>query len=79
MSAKVRGAVGRRDLYPAVSGRKGVIHDQTEPKLVQIEPQASLLISNKNDDGVEMEVKGSADPGGPPDDRSKRAKKSPSA
>ncbi len=49
-------AVGRCDADPALSGLKTHIEGQTESKLIQVEPQASVLITNEDVDGVDAEV-----------------------
>jgi subtilase family serine protease len=53
---KDRGAVRWSDGYPAFTGLKARIIDQTESKLVQVESQASILISNENFNRVKTEV-----------------------
>src|SRR5437762_8803902 len=51
-----RGAVWGRDGYPAFTGLETGVIDQTESELIQIEPQASILISNENLNGVKTKV-----------------------
>ena len=53
---KHRGAIGRRNGYPALSGLKPSIKGQIEPKLIQVESEASLLIANKDIDRVNAEI-----------------------
>lgn len=53
---KDRGAVGWSDRYPSFTGLEAGIIDQTESKLVEIKPQASILISNKNLHRVKTEI-----------------------
>ena len=53
---KHRGAVRRRNSYPALSGLKAHIKGEVEPELIYVEPQASVLIANKNVDRVNAEV-----------------------
>jgi hypothetical protein len=50
------GAVRRRYGYPSFTGLEAGIIDQTESELVEVEPQASILISNENLDGVKTKV-----------------------
>ena len=51
-----RGAVGRRDSNPTLSRLQAHIKGQTESKLIEIEPQTSILIANENVDRVDAEV-----------------------
>ena len=51
----VCGAVGGSDFDPADT-RDGLIDNQAEMELVQVEAQASFLIANKNHDEVERDV-----------------------
>src|SRR5207245_6364798 len=49
-------AIGRGNRNPAVTGLKPGVADQTESKLVQVEPQAAILIANENGDVLKTEV-----------------------
>ena len=51
-----RSAVRRRDGYPAFPRLETSIIDQTESELIEVEPQASILITNKNLNGVKTKV-----------------------
>jgi hypothetical protein len=50
-------AVGRRYSDPALAGLKARIEGQLESKLIQVEPQASLLISHEDPNSVESKVR----------------------
>ena len=43
--------------HPAFAGSVAVVGDQTEPKLVQVESQASILIPNKHRHMMDTEVR----------------------
>src|SRR3981081_1730256 len=45
---KHRRPIGRCNRYPPLTGRKPGVEGDLEPKLVQVETQASILISNEN-------------------------------
>jgi hypothetical protein len=51
-----RCAVRRRDGYPTLAGLKARVVDQIEPELLQVESEASILISNENLNGVKPKV-----------------------
>ena len=51
-----RGPVGRSHRDPALTGLKMGIIDQTESELLDVEFQASILISNENLDRVKAEI-----------------------
>ena len=50
------GAVWRRDSNPTLPGLKANIKGQIESKLIEIEPQASILIANEDIDRIDAEV-----------------------
>ncbi len=50
------GAMRRRNTYPALSGLKADIKGQVKSELIQVEPQASVLIADENVDRVHAEV-----------------------
>jgi len=54
---KHRRPVGRCHRYPPLAGRKPGVESDLEPKLVQVETQASILISNENVNRVDPEVR----------------------
>jgi hypothetical protein len=47
---------GRGNGYPTLVGSIAVIGDQTEPKLVHVESQVSILITNKDRHMLDTEV-----------------------
>jgi len=50
------GAVGRRNTHPALPGLKAHIEGETESKLIHIESQAPILITDENVDRVNAEI-----------------------
>jgi hypothetical protein len=50
------GAVGRGDRHQAFAGLKAGVQRQVESKLIQVKPQAALLISNENVDVAYAEI-----------------------
>jgi hypothetical protein len=52
-----RSAVRRRDGYPAFAGLETGVIDQTESELIEVEPQTSILITNKDFNRVKAEVR----------------------
>ena len=52
-----RRPIRRRDCYPALAGRKLGVKSHLESKLVQVESQASILVSNENVDRMDTEVR----------------------
>src|SRR5712671_851980 len=54
---KHRRPVGWCNRYPSLAGRKASIKSQMESELVQVEAQASILISNEYIDSMDTEVR----------------------
>src|SRR5260370_32417575 len=54
--SKDRSAIRGSNRYPAITGFHAGINDQTEPKLVQVESQASILIANQDRNVVQTEM-----------------------
>jgi hypothetical protein len=55
---KQRGAIWRGNQNEAAMLSKVVIDDQTESKLVHVEPEASILVANEDSDVMKTEVGG---------------------
>lgn len=53
---KDRRAAGWSDRHPAFTGLEPGIVNQAESKLAEVEPQASILIANKNFHRVKTEI-----------------------
>jgi hypothetical protein len=53
---KDRGAIGRGDGNPTVTGLKPGIKGQMESKLIQVEAQAAILVTNENVNAVKAQV-----------------------
>jgi hypothetical protein len=49
-------AVRRGNRYPALTGSEANVTDQTEPKLVQVESQALILVTDVDVDCVDAKV-----------------------
>jgi hypothetical protein len=49
-------AVRRGNRYPALTGSEANVADQTEPKLVQVESQALILVTDVDVDRVDAKV-----------------------
>lgn len=54
---KVRAAVRRRHLDPALARLETVVHHQSESKLVDIKSQAAVLIAHEHDDVVHAQIR----------------------
>ena len=52
-----RRAIRRRDRYPALAGLQAGVKCQIETQLIQVEPQASILIAHINVDRVNPEIR----------------------
>lgn len=51
-----RRTIRRRDCYPTLAGLQARVKCQIEPQLIQVKPQASILIAHINVDRVNPEI-----------------------